>query len=92
VGTLAEAAREAPHAPEAPEGRAVADVWTDSRGVVHERDPEDKTRTRCGKPVNDVSYRLLASRACNACVNENLRQYALHHDCAKEGCGLPPES
>lgn len=60
-------------------------AWTDRFGVVHENDPQDGTRTRCGKSVEGVSCRT-ARRGCDTCVRLNLKEWALGHRCAPE-CG-----
>lgn len=48
----------------------VADVWTDDKGVVHEREPDQTGRSLCGLNAG-TSNSVISARACPACVAEH---------------------
>lgn len=57
-----------------------APVWTDHTGTVHERHPDDLDCTLCGLNAGESDH-VVPVRACRPCVDENLRRYAITHDC-----------
>lgn len=60
-------------------------VWTDSDGFVHERKPNADV-ARCGATYEGESHRWTSPHACQPCIDDALREYALAHDCKASGC------
>ncbi len=61
-------------------GVGVCATRADHAGTAHERQPGTVNTTRCGLTIGPPNQPRCA-RACRVCVDENLREYALTHDC-----------